>query len=362
MLKTIAGSKRPNVLRLENVSKKYGTRTVLDGVSLTIPADEYVSLLGPSGSGKTVLLRVIAGFEQPDGGRVFVDDIRIDGIPAHRRGIGFVFQNFALFPHLNVTDNIAYGLTYGTHKGSAMQSSVRAMIALVGLEGLEDRGVHQISGGQRQRVALARTLVTEPRLVLLDEPLGALDAHLRARMQGELRAIREQLGVTFLHVTGNETEALAMGDRTIVLDEGRVAQVDTPDRIYNAPASPDVARFLNSYNLFEGTLSGTRFTASCGTFDVVKPAAPWARPTYAIRQDLVAIRPAAEAPAAGEAGTVARFVADEYSGPTILYLFELPDRNMVEVEDHLSHRAPRTLVPGEDYALVWKSDDAVVFG
>ena len=282
VLETASGAQRSDVLRLETVSKRYGARTVLDGVSLTIPADEYVSLLGPSGSGKTVLLRVIAGFEPPDGGRVFVDDIRIDDVPAHRRGIGFVFQNFALFPHLNVFDNIAYGLTYGTRKGTPVQSSVRAIVALVGLEGLEERGVHQISGGQRQRVALARTLVTEPRLVLLDEPLGALDANLRARMQGELRAIREQLGVTFLHVTGNETEALAMGDRTIVLDAGRVAQIDTPDRIYNSPASPDVARFLNSYNLFEGTLSGDRFTASCGTFDVSRPAAPWTRPTYAI--------------------------------------------------------------------------------
>lgn len=357
------GARQPDALRLERVVKRFGTTMVLDNVSLTVPGNEYVSLLGPSGSGKTVLLRVIAGFEQPEGGRVFVDGARIDGLAPHRRGIGFVFQNFALFPHLNVHDNIAYGLAgQAPPAAAAVRTAVRDIVALVGLDGLEQRGVHQISGGQRQRVALARTLVTEPRLVLLDEPLGALDANLRARMRGELRAIRSQLGVTFLHVTGNETEALAIGDRTIVLDRGRVAQFDTPDRVYHAPASPDVARFLNSYNLFGGSLSGGRFNASCGSFAAVTAAVPCGHPTYAIRRDQVAIRPSDVQPAPGEAGVGARFVASEYSGPTILYLFELSDRRVVEVEKHVSRMTPETLTPGQDYRLVWKDTDALVFG
>jgi putative spermidine/putrescine transport system ATP-binding protein len=173
----------------------------------------------------------------------------MDGVPAHSRGIGFVFQNFALFPHLTVAKNIAFGLENravgAVTSPTALRGKVRDIIALVGLAGLEDRFITQISGGQRQRVALARTLVTEPRLVLLDEPLGALDSNLRARMRSELRQIRERLGVTFLHVTGNETEALAMGDTVIVLARGRVAQAADGDAVYNKPALPSVARFLN---------------------------------------------------------------------------------------------------------------------
>lgn len=359
-------AQRSDVLRLEGVVKRYDGRTVLDNISLTVPSDEYVSLLGPSGSGKTVLLRVIAGFEQPEGGRVLVDGNRIDGLAPHRRGIGFVFQNFALFPHLTVHDNIAYGLAHRAvgrlTDPVALRSRVRDMIALVGLGGMEDRGVHQISGGQRQRVALARTLVTQPRLVLLDEPLGALDANLRERMRGELRAIRAQLGVTFLHVTGSETEALAMGDRVIVLDAGCIAQFDTPDCVYNTPAGPNVAGFLNSYNLFDGTLAGGRFTTSCGTFAAVAPVTRSTRPAYAIRRDLIAIRPVGQMPAPGEASVIGRLLASEYSGPTIAYLFSAPNGQIVEIENHLSHRVPETLVPQEDYQLAWKDRDAVVFG
>ncbi|MCA9861339.1 MAG: ABC transporter ATP-binding protein, partial [Thermomicrobiales bacterium] len=178
----------------------------------------------------------------------------ITGVPAHQRGIGFVFQNFALFPHLTVFDNVAFGLANGDTPvpRDEIDARVRKVIELVGLAGMEGRGVHQISGGQKQRVALARTLVMAPQLVLLDEPLGALDANLRSRMRNELRSIREQLGVTFLHVTGSETEALAMGDRVVVLDRGRIAQFAAPDEVYARPATPNVAHFLNRYNLFDG--------------------------------------------------------------------------------------------------------------
>ena len=209
------------VLQIAGLTKRYGGVVALSDVHLDIPRDCYVSLLGPSGSGKTVLLRIIAGFEEPDAGQIEFAGRQIVGAPVYDRGIGFVFQNFALFPHLSVYENIAFGLKNRDKPVLAkaeLRDRVQAMVDLVGLAGLEARGVHQISGGQRQRVALARTLVTEPRLVLLDEPLGALDANLRTRIRGELRAIRERLGVTFLHVTGSESEALAIGDRVIVLD------------------------------------------------------------------------------------------------------------------------------------------------
>ena len=246
------------VLRLEGLTKFFGERAALDSVSFSVNSGEYVSLLGPSGSGKTVLLRAIAGFETLQGGRVLLKGEDVTSRPPYLRDIGFVFQNFALFPHLSVFDNVAFGLRNGAQPTPEHEARARTleMLELVGLKGFEDRAVHQISGGQKQRVALARTLVIRPELVLLDEPLGALDANLRLRMRGELRRIREQLGIPFLHVTGSETEALAMGDRLIVLDSGRMSQFGRPSEIYDRPANPNVARFLNCYNVFDGSIEG----------------------------------------------------------------------------------------------------------
>ncbi len=354
-----------SALSLEAVTKRYADKIVLDAISLALPSNEYVSLLGPSGSGKTTLLRVIAGFEAPDAGRLSLGGERIDTVAAHRRGIGFVFQNFALFPHLNVFDNIAFGLAHGageaTRDSEVRRARVADMIALVGLNGLERRGVHEISGGQRQRVALARTMVTQPRLVLLDEPLGSLDANLRARMRAELRHIRDRLGVTFLHVTGSETEALAMGDHVIVLDRGRISQFDVPDTIYSHPANPDVARFLNCYNLFAGKLEADGFRYASALFPVSGIDAKSAQPAYAIRYDLIHFSDPHEARLPDQAHLLASFVTSEYSGSAIRYFFEGESGQIVEVENHLSHRRPVELEPGRVYRLQWAARDAVVF-
>jgi len=358
------------ILQLHAVEKRFGDKTVLNAVDLAVPGNAYVSLLGASGSGKTTLLRVIAGFEDPDGGHLELDGRRIDDVPAYQRNVGFVFQNFALFPHLNVERNIGFGLenrASGAMPAAERRDRVRAMIELVGLSGLEGRGIAQISGGQRQRVALARTLVTEPRLVLLDEPLGALDANLRARMREELRAIRERLGVTFLHVTGSETEALAMGDSVIVLAEGNIAQVGSPDAIYNRPASAEIARFLNCYNIFGGVLEGGEFVGVAGRFPVdgaLRAASPrrgGSAPAYAIRQDRVAVRPLGAAPSDGEESVGGVFLASEYTGASVLSFFRLDDGQIVEVEDHLSLRAPPNYAEKQRYSLVWKVRDALVF-
>jgi len=352
-------------LRLEGVVRRYGSHLALDDVTIEVPANAYVSLLGPSGSGKTVLLRVIAGFEPPDEGQIWFGGRRIDGVPAHMRGIGFVFQNFALFPHLTVHDNIAFGLrnrvAAPVTDRRVVAAKVAEMVGLVGLTGLEQRGVHQISGGQRQRVALARTLVTEPRLVLLDEPLGALDANLRLRMRAELRRIREQLGVSFLHVTGSESEALAMGDRVVVLNRGRVGQFTDPDSVYNQPASVSVARFLNCYNIFEGDLVDGRTFVGPSTFPVAPGQPRPGTPAYCIRHDLIAIRAADMRPAGGEAGIPAVFIASEYSGNAVTYFFQLDNGQTVDVEAHLSHRAPEDLQTAQRYNLTWRADDALVF-
>jgi ABC-type Fe3+/spermidine/putrescine transport system ATPase subunit len=235
---------------------------------------------------------------------------------------------------------------------------VQQVLALVGLTGLEERGVDQISGGQKQRVALARTLVIRPKLVLLDEPLGALDANLRLRMRADLRHIREQLGIPFLHVTGSETEALAMGDRLIVLDQGRIGQFGKPDDVYNRPATPNVARFLNRYNVFDGALDGDLFASAYGQFAFgVRMTS--ARPAYAVRYDRLIAR---------QAGSVSqapmlrvKYVASEYLGAAIMHFFEASDGKVVEVEHHLSNGPPSTFAEGEAYDLTWSPDDGIVF-
>jgi len=349
------------IFRIDGVSKSYGGVKALDSVTLEAGVNEYVSLLGPSGSGKTTLLRVIAGFEVPDGGRVVFQGRDITGLPAHERGIGFVFQNFALFPHLTVKKNVAFGMMNGgvTVSASEIDQRCQAMIDMVGLSGLEDRGVEQISGGQRQRVALARTLVMQPKLVLLDEPLGALDANLRGRMRNELRAIRERMGVTFLHVTGSETEALTMGDRVVVLDRGRIIQVGTPDDVYSAPASPAAAHFLNRFNLFDGTLAAGKFTGPFGT--VTCPQAVHApQDVYAIRYDRVNVQPLTAA-ASGPA-LKATYIASEYLGSSVMNFFETSDGKVVEVEHHLSLGAPEIYEARQDYMLTWNPEQAIVFG
>ena len=350
-----------SIFRLENVTKRFGDIVALDNISLAVDRNEYVSLLGPSGSGKTVLLRTIAGFDVPDHGSIEVMGKDVSNLPAHVRGIGFVFQNFALFPHLNVSDNVAFGLRNRAEPANPdeISSRVNETIKLVGLEGLEGRGIGQISGGQKQRVALARTLVTEPKLILLDEPLGALDANLRSRMRNELRAIRERLGVTFLHVTGSETEALAMGDRVVVLDHGQIAQFDVPDAVYGKPASPNVAMFLNRYNLFDGEIAGSMFKSELGDFSFMRRTDA-NTPAYAIRYDRVMVD--GETTDKGELGFSANFVASEYLGSSIMYFFEAAGGKVIEVEHHLSNGAPKIYEAQKTYRLRWKPEDAIVFG
>lgn len=349
------------IFRLDGISKRYGDLVALNDVNMTVAGNEYVSLLGPSGAGKTTLLRVIAGFEKPDSGRVYFNGRDITDLPAHERGIGFVFQNFALFPHMSVLENIAFGMIEGIHAMPRAEALRRAqvMIETVGLTGLEKRNVSQVSGGQKQRVALARTLVLEPELVLLDEPLGALDANLRLRLRNELRVIRETLGVTFLHVTGSETEALAMGDRVAVMDEGHILQFDLPATVYMAPATAGVAHFLNRYNLFEGTLSDGTFTGPFGSVAVGR-VQPGRLPLYGIRYDQVVVEPyCIDFPSPALSVT---YLASEYMGSSIIYLFETHNGEVVEVEHHMSLGKPRTFELRAQYVLRWKSEDAIVFG
>jgi putative spermidine/putrescine transport system ATP-binding protein len=248
-------------VEFQGVSKRFGSVDAVDGVDLAIEAGGFFAMLGPSGSGKTTCLRLISGFERPDAGHVRLFGENAEGIPPNRRSVNTVFQDYALFPHLDVRDNVAYGpMVRGVPK-AARHARAEAMLALVRLDGFGDRRPSQLSGGQRQRVALARALVNEPRVLLLDEPLGALDLKLREAMQDELKAIQRRLGITFVFVTHDQGEALSMADRVAVFDRGRIVQVGTPQEIYERPRTRFVADFVGSSNVLAPPLAA-RFGAS----------------------------------------------------------------------------------------------------
>ncbi len=246
--------KRGNDLALTGVNHWFGTTQALDGVSLRIDPGEMVALLGPSGCGKTTLLQIIAGFLQPSEGEVLLDGGRVDHIPANRRRVGMVFQNYALFPHLSVFENVAYGLRARKMPGAAIKAKVAEMLALVKMGHLADRLPNQLSGGQQQRVALARALAIEPGIVLLDEPFSALDKNLRLDMQIEIKGLLKGYGVTSIIVTHDQEEALSMADRIVVMNRGRIEQVGTPDILYDRPATLFVNQFIGHANFLQAAL------------------------------------------------------------------------------------------------------------
>src|SRR5205807_3754257 len=241
-------------LALRDVVKFYGRILGVGPLSLDVPAGAFVSLLGPSGCGKSTTLRLIVGLEAPNTGSILMDGAEIGATPTHRRDIGLVFQHYALFPHLTVFENVAFGLRYRGVVGDDRAGRVRAVLDLVHLPGLDDRYPHELSGGQQQRVALARALVIQPRLLLLDEPLSSLDHALRQQMQSELKRIQSQVGITTVYVTHDQTEALALSDLIAVIFRGRLHQYGTAEDIYERPASAEVAQFIGETNLFPGRL------------------------------------------------------------------------------------------------------------
>ena len=254
------------MLELDNIQKSFDGVPVLCGVSMVVAAGETVVLLGPSGSGKTTLLRIIAGLERPDAGRLLLNGQDLTPVPVHRRGFGMVFQDFALFPHKNVFENVAFGLRMLNWERPRIEARVDEVLALVSLAGFGPRPVHELSGGEQQRVALARALAPAPRLLLLDEPLGSLDQTLRDRLMGELRMILNRAGdlvagadgMTAVYVTHDQAEAFAIADRIAIINEGRIEQLGPPQEVYRRPATPFVARFLGMENIFEGEVIGDR--------------------------------------------------------------------------------------------------------
>lgn len=242
------------IIELKNISKNFEDQQVLKGIDLNIYENEFLTLLGPSGCGKTTLLRIIGGFEEPSNGQLIFDGKDISKVPPYKREVNTVFQKYALFPFLNVADNIAFGLNLKKMDKDVIDKKVSRMLELVGLKGFEKRDVTLLSGGQQQRVAIARALVNEPKVLLLDEPLGALDAKLRKDMQTELKKIQKEVGITFIFVTHDQEEALSMSDTIVVLNDGVIQQIGTPMDIYNEPQNRFVAEFIGESNIIEGNM------------------------------------------------------------------------------------------------------------
>ena len=243
-----------NIIELKNISVAFDGQQIIENMNLYIRDKEFITFLGPSGCGKTTTLRIIAGFQEPDSGEVIFDGKVINGVPPHKRQLNTIFQRYALFPHLNVFENIAFGLRLKKTPEKEIKEAVTEMLALVNLKGFEKRNISSLSGGQQQRVAIARALVVKPRVLLLDEPLGALDLKLRKDMQVELKNIQKRLGITFIYVTHDQEEALSMSDTIVVMDSGVIQQIGTPTDIYNEPKNAFVADFIGESNIIEGVM------------------------------------------------------------------------------------------------------------
>jgi putrescine transport system ATP-binding protein len=339
-------------LRAEAITKRFGATLALDALDLTIAEGEFFALLGGSGSGKSTLLRIIAGFDTPDAGRLLLDGADIAGTPPWSRPINMMFQSYALFPHLSVADNVAYGLRRAGIRRSQAAPRVAAALGMVGLAGFDRRRPHQLSGGQKQRVALARSLVMRPRLLLLDEPLGALDAGLRERTGFELRALQRETGAAFVMVTHDQEEALALADRVAVLEAGRIAQIGPPRAIYERPASRFVARFLGAANVLEGRARAGRFDSPEAGISFAG-AIPDGAVAVALRPERIRVIDDAGGP------NTARGIVEDaaFRGDDTLLLVRLPGGTLLRVAHAEEDGAPPAR--GDAVALAWDDADVV---
>jgi putative spermidine/putrescine transport system ATP-binding protein len=330
-------------LRLERVVKRFGDVTAVAGIDLEIADGEFFSMLGPSGSGKTSTLRMIAGFEVPTEGTIWLHGRDVTGVPPFDRDVNTVFQDYALFPHMTVGDNVAYGLVVRKVPASERRARVADAMRMVRLDRYEGRRPGQLSGGQRQRVALARALVNRPRVLLLDEPLGALDLKLREEMQIELKAIQSQVGITFVYVTHDQEEALTMSDRIAVFNLGRIEQVGTPADVYEHPASTFVAGFVGTSNL----LTGDAARAVIGREGI-----------FTVRPEKIRIAEPAEGPGPDEASAVGRIRSVVYIGPDTRYIVELEiGGELVVTQQNLQTSSMEALsAEGRTVRLIWRRE------
>jgi spermidine/putrescine transport system ATP-binding protein len=342
-------------VRLDRVTKRFDDVVAVDDVSLTIERGRFFALLGPSGCGKTTTLRMIGGFEEPTAGTIQLGDRDVTGLPPYKRDVNTVFQSYALFPHLSIFENVAFGLRRRGVRGREVTRQVEEMLELVALSGLGRRRPHQLSGGQQQRVALARALVNSPQVLLLDEPLGALDLKLRKQMQLELKRIQNDVGITFIHVTHDQEEAMTMADSIAVMNDGRIEQLGTPSELYERPRTAFVAGFLGVSNLLSGTADGGGTIRLDDGTVVRAPAADSAVGRVAIGVRPEKLRLEGE----GENSLTGSVTERAYIGVSTQYIVRTP-AGAVTVYVQNTDSAAGGLNPGDHVRLTWRPDSTFV--
>ena len=349
----------------EGVSKAYGETVALDGFDLEVADGEFLALLGPSGCGKTTALRLLAGFLQPTAGRILVDDRDVSALPPHKRNAGMVFQDYALFPHMTVADNIAFGLNERGQRGATVDKRVAELLALVRLAGMGERYPGALSGGQQQRVALARALAFGPSVLLMDEPFGALDQKLREVMQVELVQIQRQLGITTIFVTHDQHEAMTVANRIAVMSGGRIEQLGSPEEVYNRPANSFVAQFVGRINLFAARIAdvaGSTVELVADGIRFAAPRPPWAEPGMeidaAVRPESLDLQPPTRAGPISDhnalAGTIA---AIRFTGPTLAVEVDTVGLGRLTVETRAGHPLA---VEGASVSLAWPTSKTII--
>jgi len=358
-----------DAIRFERVTKRYGAEDIITNLDLAIPAGEFFALLGPSGCGKTTLLRLIGGFEHVDQGHIFLDGVDVTDVPINQRRVNTVFQNYALFPHLNVFDNVAYGLRIKGVSSHDIKLKVMHVLTKVHLEKYFSKSIEQLSGGQQQRVALARAIINEPKVLLLDEPLAALDRALKEQMLVELIELQYELKTTFVYVTHDQTEALAVADQMAIMNgDGEIEQVGIPKEIYEFPASAFVAKFVGETNLFKGILrvSEGRYDVAVehmGTFGVVVDPAKINMPDG--KSVLLSIRPEKieinkDEQIGFDNHVLGRIDGMIYHGRSTEYLVDVAGQRVNVFEQNEEHFARDAIVEGDVVHLYWQKENAVV--
>jgi len=350
-------------IRLEHVTKRFDDVVAVDDLSLTIEQGQFFALLGPSGCGKTTTLRMIGGFEEPSAGTILLGDRDVTGLPPYRRDVNTVFQSYALFPHLSIFENVAFGLRRKGVRGDELKRRVGEALELVDLGDLGRRKPRQLSGGQQQRIALARALVNRPKVLLLDEPLGALDLKLRKQMQLELKGIQDEVGITFVHVTHDQEEAMTMADTIAVMHAGKIEQRGSPAELYERPETAFVAGFLGVSNLLPGSLNGDGVVRLDGGGDVRVPSSALAgrsgRVAVGIRPEKIRLATGG-AQADGENALEGIVAARSYIGVSTQYVVETPAGPVTVYAQNAEPAAGQAASPGERVALAWNPEATFV--
>ena len=347
-------------VELVNVTKRYGEVVAVDAIDLQVKPGEFLSLLGPSGCGKTTTLRLLAGFEQPDEGFIRIGNTFVQGVPPYQRDVNTVFQHYALFPHMNVADNVAYGLRQRKVPKTEIASKVDEALAMVKMTKMASRKPSQLSGGQQQRVAVARALVNRPSVLLLDEPLGALDRKLREEMQIELKLLQSQLGITFIFVTHDQEEAMSMSNRIAVMLDGHIEQLADPDTIYEQPTSAFVAGFIGRNNFWRGTMRGGQVETLSGTF---APMRRVEQPTEG-SEAIVSVRPemievTAQRPNISGDMLEGRLISISHLGDVLQYVVKTPNTDLIVFVSR--HDAPK-VSQSDSVWCSWMREDMYLFG